>query len=355
MSLSERLRRKSPFPPTSARELAVLRLLGRLGAVMGQTIHDLVCFDQHENTCRNMLNRMSKRKLIWEATVANVDDAGRSLGRAPNAYGLTDDGRQLLDAFGTEPHDGTFERLIYRSKQAPFAPAKLTLTHDTYVSDWCASLLDQVRRTPTLAAVQVQRHYALAAPDGAPLQTIGAVIVLAFDPELTTFGRPGWMLPWLSDGPMPASWRVVRLALEVDTGAMSMRSVFELARTYQTLSENGTYQRLLGGKPRPVIVTPSSRRARAVAEVWMGAWENSPALLSSIDRTCHREYGVLWGTYKALNANPLQKANLLGSLLGTVEQWPAKTQRWPGSGSPVSPATGTKQPPSSPPPPPSAP
>ena len=83
----------------------------------------------------------------------------------------------------------------------------------------------------------------------------------------------------------------------------------------------------------------------------MSAWEGSPALLSSIERTCHHEHGVLWGEYLALKGNPVQKTSLLGSLLGTVDQWPTKIQGWPGlasgagsasSGSPVSQVTGKK-------------
>ncbi|WP_322489355.1 replication-relaxation family protein [Chloroflexus sp.] len=332
--------------PMSERELAVLRLLGRLGMVMGQTIRALICPDQHAASCRRMLRGLVERKLLWHANVPNANAEGRLQGRTPRVYGLTDDGRQLLDTFGAEPHDGTFERLISRSKQAPTPPSASQLFTETYISDWCASLLDQVRRTPMLAGVHMQRRYVITDANGALLQTIGAVIILAFDPELKKFDRAGWVIPWLTDGAIAPSWRVVRLALEVDTGVASMRSIFEMAQTYARLSGDGTYQRLLGGAPRPVIVTPPARRARAVADVWMGAWEGSPALLSSIERTCHPEYGVLWGEYLALKANPVIKTSLLGSLLGTVEQWPAKIAAWPGgapaAGSNVSQVTNKK-------------
>ncbi len=340
--LTRRLSQKTALLPMSERDVAVLRLLGRLGMVMGQTIRDLICPDYHAASCRRLMRELTDRKLLWQARVPHVNAAGRSQGRAWNVYGLTDEGRQMLDTFGVEPHDGTFERLIVRSKQAPSAPAVASLVSETYVSDWCASLLDQVRRTPMLAGVHMQRRYAVTGRDGAVRQTIGAMIVLAFDPEQKTFERPGWSIPWLTDGATASSWRIVRLALEVDTGVMAMRSLFEMAQTYAELTDNGTYQKLLGGSPRPVLITPPARRVRAVAEVWMGAWGGSPALLSSVARTCHPEYGVLWGEYMALKTNPVQKTSLLGTLLGTAEQWPAKTQRWPGAGSPVSPGTGAK-------------
>lgn len=324
MHLTTRLHGKAALFPMSERELAVLRLLGRLGMVLGQTLHDLLFPDRHPATCFRVLGKLTERKLIWQAHIPVH-------GGTPFVYGLTDDGRQMLDAVGAEPHDGTFERLMYRSKQAPSAPAVAALSSETYMSDWCASLLDQLRRTPMLAGVHVQRRYAVTGADDALLQTIGAVITLAFDPTLTTFERPTWAIPWLTDGALAPAWRIVRLALEVDTGMMAMRSLFEVAQTYQRLTGDGTYQKLLGGPLRPVIVTPAGRRSRAVAEVWMAAWDGSPALLSSVERTCHPVYGVVWGMYMALKTNPVQKTSLLGSLLGTVDQWPTKIQSWPGT------------------------
>lgn len=328
MSLNARLRLKSTVLPASEREIAVLRLMGRLGMVLGQTVRDIVCPDQHEATARRLVRGLVERKLLWHANVPTANEAGRLQGRTPRVYGLTDDGRQLLDAFGAEPHDGTFERLIVRSKQAPAPPAVAALVSETYMSDWCASLIDQVRRTPMLAGVHVQRRYALTDADGTLLQTLGALIVLAFDPNLKTMDRPAWVIPWLTDGAISSSWRVVRLALEVDTSVMGTRAIFDLAQTYQRLTESGVAQRLLGGPLQPVIVTPPGRRARAVAEVWMGAWPGSPALLSSVERTAHADYGVLWGEYLGLQASPLQRSPLLGKLLGTVDQWAAKTQNW---------------------------
>jgi hypothetical protein len=329
LNLTARLSQKLALAPISERELAVLRLLGRLGMVMGQTIRDLVCPDQHAASCRRMLRDLTERKLIWQARMPNMV-AGRSQGRAPNVYGLTDDGRQMLDAFRAEPHDGTFERLISRSKQSPAPPSVATLVTETYVSDWCASLIDQVRRAPILAGIHVQRRYVVPDADGSPLQTIGAVIILAFDPDLKQIDRPVWAIPWLTDGAMAPSWRIVRLALEVDTGVMALRSICDMALTYRRLSGDGTYQKLLGGPLRPVIITPPARRARTVAEVWMGAWEGSPAILSSTERTCHPTYGVLWGEYLALKTNPVTRTPLLGTLLGTVDQWPSKIAAWPG-------------------------
>lgn len=345
MTTTPRLHNRSPILPLAERERAAMRLLGRLGTVTGQTIRDLVCLDRDESTCRRMLRGLAERKLLWQATAPHASADGRLPGRPPCVYGLTDDGLRMLDSFGAEPHDGTFERLIARSKQAPTAPLSSQLHRDTYVSDWCASLLDHMRRTPLLAGIEIQRHYALVGADGTLLQTIGALVTLAFDPNQRTFSEPVWTIPWLTDGATPASWRVVRLALEVDMNAMAGRTLFTVGQTYRALTDNGTYQRMLGGPPRPVLITPHARRMRAVAEIWMGAWPGSPALISTFERTEHPAYGVVWGEYKALKTDPAQPAPLLGTLLGTVEQWPAKVASWPGSalGGPPSAPTGAKE------------
>jgi|APCry1669189070_1035195.scaffolds.fasta_scaffold09821_1 Replication-relaxation len=325
------LRDRSPILPLAERERAAMRLLGRLGTIKGQTLETLVFRDQSGASRRRILRGLAERKLLWQATAPNASADGRLQGRPPCVYGLTDDGLRMLDSFGAEPHDGTFERLIARSKQAPTAPLSSQLHSDTYISDWCASLLDHIRRTPLLAGIEIQRRYALVGADGTLLQTIGALITLAFDPNQRTFSEPVWTLPWLTDGAISPSWRIVRLAVEVDINAMSPRTLFEMAQTYQRLSGDGTYQRLLGGPLRPVIITPPERRVRAVAEIWMGAWPGSPALISTFKRTEHPVYGALWGEYMALKTNPMQLAPLLGTLMGTVEQWPAKVASWPGS------------------------
>jgi hypothetical protein len=338
MSVTTRLRTASALVPVAERELAVLRLLGRLGMVLGQSICELLFPDRHKTTCFRVLGKLEERKLIWQAHLPVQ-------GGVPYVYGLTHDGRQLLANFGVEPQDGTVERLLSRSKQAPASPDAETLRVETYVSDWCVSLLTHVRRTPMLAEALVQRQYAVTDANGTVLQTIGALIILAFNPEQKTFDRPAWSVPWHINKTFPESWRVVRLALEVDSGNSSVDAFAQLAGTYQQLTQAGVYQRRLGGGLRPVLVMPKGRPQMA-AGLWMKQWAGSPALISNTERTCHPEYGVLWGEYKALKTNPVVTANLLGTLLGTVDQWPTKIQQWSSSAqdTSVSAVTGTASP-----------
>lgn len=302
-----RLHTRGFIVPLALREIQVLRILGRLGMVPGQTLHDLLGVGTTPRSTRRMLRHLTERKLIWCGHMPHAQASGRLRGRTPNAYGLTDDGKQMLDIFAAEPHDGTLERLISRSKQAPAPPTAAQIMLDTYSSDWCASLLDQLRRIPLFVGVQMQRRYAITATDGALRQTIGTAITLAFDPNQKTFNRTPQEIPWLSQGAISSTWKLVRLGVEIDTGITPLRVLFELAQTYTALTNDGTHQRVLGGPVRPVIITPPGNRARAVADVWMAASPGSSALLSSVERTNHATYGVLWGTTSASNRHPFRK------------------------------------------------
>lgn len=331
MNMHSSLATSTPMLPINERALAALRALGRMGTVQGTILHALLTPDLHASTSRLLWQQLTERKLIWQAGVPNrkTNATGQMRGPQYHVYGLTDEGRALIDSLGAEPHDGTFERLIYRPKQAPVLPSTLSLVHDTYLSNWCASLLDQVRRTPMLVGAHVQRRYAVTDASGATVQTLGAAVVLAFDPKQTTFERAPWVVPWLSMGVPSPAWTIVRLAIEVDSGQSAPRALFAMAQTYATLTQTGGYRDApLGGTPRPVLITLPGRRFKAVADVWMEAWPGSPAILSSVEKTTDPNDGVLWGQYMSLKTNPLQPTNLLGNLLGTVEEWPTRTKGW---------------------------
>lgn len=337
----------SPILPTGQRELAVLRVLGRLGPTLGTALHELLFPDQDETTRNRLLTRLTEQKLLWRVFVASSrrDDDGRCLGGPSYAYGLTTEGKETLDFANAEPHDGTYGRLLARSRQAPSAPSTPNLMLDVYISSWCASLLDQVRRVPSLVGVHVQRRFAVIDKTDKTLQTIGAVIILAFDKTTKTFDQYGWELPWLSLGTTPDSWTYQRLALEIDTGQTPLRTLFDLARMYQRLTDANAYSQLFGGPVRPVIITPSGRRARGVAEIWSGAWPNSPTLLSTYERTDHPVYGPLWGEYRSIATLPSTETTLLSQVLGTVAQWPALSSQWSPTMRPADdPPSGSQRP-----------
>lgn len=301
-----------PSYPVSDRELAVLRVLGRFGTTLGTTLHELVCPDVHTATRARLLVRLVEQKLIWQAAIphSNRDEQGRVRGRSPYVYGLTDDGKEALDSYNAEPHDGTYERLLSRSRKAlPLSTAAILL--DVYVSDWCAALLCELRQMPTLVGVHIQRRFVLAEGNGARPQTIGAVIVAAFTAGAPAPERRSWDLPWCSLTDAAAAPTTIRLALEIDTGVAAIRTFSEMAQTYQQLTEANAYPQVLGGPVRPVLVVPK-RRSGAVREVWVGTWPGSPALLSTFEHLALPDRGPLRGHYLALATDPPQPTTLLG-------------------------------------------
>lgn len=316
------------------RELAVLQLLGRLGMMESGTIHDLLFPDRHETSRNRMLAKLLKQRLIWSAKLPGQrDDTGRPDGRTPRVYGLTDEGRATLARHEIEPTDGLFalDRLVYRPKTAPTDPDRTMLVVNTFISNWVGSLLEEIRKLPMLMAANAYRDYALRDASGATLQTIGALITLRLDPSHTSFDRDGWTLPWRPEVPsLPATGQVreVRLAMEVDNGRRSAKSIFEMAQTYQRFTQEGRYQRLFGGAVTPVIITLPGDRAKEVADIWMQVWDKCPAVLSTPLKTNHPEHGVLWGEYVILRTRPVGRGPLLGDLLGTVEQWPTRSAQW---------------------------
>lgn len=329
MSLNTRLRGKTPILPSGEREIAVLRLLGRLGPTLGQTIGGLYFFDRHPATVRKILGSLTERRLTWRASLPTINDAGRSSGRPFAVYGLTNEGQRFLNDMRAEPRTDVVERLIIRSRQASL-PLTLELSEETYISNWCASLLDQVRRTPMFVGAEVQRHYTIANTVGNLTQTIGTLIVLAFDGQRQTYDRPTWDIPLLTDGFVPPNLRVVRLALEVDTGIQGMRYWFNLAQLYRRCADAGLHKQILGGAVHPVIITTSAQRIKMAGEQWIAAWPNSPARITHRGHTAHSKYGVLWGRYYSLQKKPIEETHLLDNLLGTFAQWPTQTKQWSG-------------------------
>jgi hypothetical protein len=320
----------SPISLAGERETAVLRLLGRVGMLPGQDIIALLCPDLHPSNGRRLLIRLVKEQLLWQGSVPhhNRDSKGRSRGRPFNIYGLTESGKQMLDMTGVEPHDGTYERLIARSRQRSEPLAAFTRAQDIYIAQWCAALFQEIRRLPTLVGVHAQRRYAVIDNQRHTLQTIGMLIVLAFDPTVRHFDRRLWDVPWLSLALNTASWRYVRLGLEVDLLRVAPHAVFDIARAYRHLNETGVYQQVLGGAVQPVMVTHGGQQARAVAEVWMGAWPGSNTLLSTFPQTSHPLYGPLWGDYLMLSSDSPTPTRLLGSHLSTVERWATIHSQW---------------------------
>jgi hypothetical protein len=331
-----------PFPPSipfpalaSAREIAVLRLVGRLGVVETPWIGRLLFRDVSLRSMQAMLTSLVDQHLLWRMEgrrqLVATKTPGKTIPRkGPYLYGLTADARSLLGELGAEPRDGTLQRLIARDRRAPL-PTLTSLDDDLAASAWCASVIDHARRTPMLAGVNLQAGCQIVDSEGQLVQTIGAVLTLAFS-KAQPATRPAWELPWLSGEAVDPSWKLVRFALEADTGVANSATIMAQAQTYSRLSQNKTYQKLFGGPIKPVVLTLPGDRINTVAQRWREAWPATPAMFTSVAAALHPDYGALWGNYAKLTQDGACPAIPLEGLVSSVENWAKLVAKWPYAG-----------------------
>lgn len=317
---------------TSDRELAMLRVLGRLGPTRMSDLASLVLVGLAERTIQRFTRRLLDRGLIWETRAAGEQttraDGRPGPPRSQRVFGLTVEGKALLDAIGAEDTGTTLDRLLVRDRRAP-PPSASALVGDLLISAWCAAVLDQARRAPMLIGARCHAKLvtALDAETKQPLQTVGAYLELIFDVQHRTYDRPGWQLPWF-DVPAPKGCRVVRFLLEVDTGRQAIPMIIRQAHSYAGLQKNGTYTKLLGDMPLPVILTLPGQRAHEVRQAWQDAWPTTPAVLASAAKAEHPEYGALWGTYSTVKDSPPKPTYLLLGLVQNPETWGQIIRGW---------------------------
>jgi len=331
MTLST-IRLPSAVQTTSDRELAVLRALGRLGPTRMSDLVSLVLIGQAARTSQVLMRRLVERGLLWETRSPGEPtmraDGRQGPPRSQRVFGLTTDGKALLDALGAEAAGMNLDRLLARDRRAP-APSVLTLVGDLLISAWCAAVLDQARRAPVLVGARCQTKLvtALDPQSKQPLQTVGAYLELIIDPQRRTYDQPGWQLPWFDEA-TPKHYRVARFVLEVDTGRQAIPTLALQAQTYAALQKAGIYTKLLGGVPQPVILTLPGQRAGQVIRAWREAWPDTPAVVASAAKAEHPEFGALWGTYSTIKDSPPQPTYLLSGLVQNPETWGQITGGW---------------------------
>ena len=316
--------------PISERETAVLRALGRLGVLHLPVLHALLFADVTLRSAQRYTKRLVEHGLVWRRSGLGTQTTLRRGGgtrpvRTPAVYGLTVDGKAYLDALQMEPQGGVFERLIARDRRAP-PPSESALVADLLISSWCASVIEEVRRTTMLVGVTCQARPTIAA--GELRQTMAAVLTLIFDPQQRAYTRPGWQIPWFDGETVKDRYRVVRLALEVDNGRAASAALIDQAQLYAHFTQSGVYTAVFGGALRPVILVPPGDRGTTVATAWAKVWPQTPAIISSTTHVHHPQHGALWGTYFTVKDVPAQQVALLGGLVPSIAQWAQLSAGW---------------------------
>lgn len=325
---------------TNERDTVVLRTLGRLEVLTSAHIKTLVFPDTTIETMRIRLNRLREQGLVWRTTTSleTIDppEAGgkrrQPPPKAPYVYGLTHEGKALLESLNAEPHAPTYELLKSRDRRAPEMP-QTQLTHDLIASSWCCSVIDMARRCALLVDIRCHVEY-VAATDagGKEKQRFDAYLALRFTRKARPQTLPGWWLPWYDGEAGEKEDITVRFALEVDRATEKLAILLGKAVMYRDLTLSGHYTKALEGNVTPVLLVPRGLRSAQIAREWKEAWPKGAGVISTPEKASNPVHGALWGEYLTMTDTPAKPYKLLGNLFPSVEAWANTTRTWvPGT------------------------
>jgi hypothetical protein len=327
------------LPWVDDRMAEVLRALGRLEFMLSQQIRQLIYPDTHRATMYRHLRHLLDEELIWRmpVTIESEQDRRRMVRdgtrRAPprptsDAYGLSLNGRTILDTLQVEHDQGVLERLKARDLRGR-RPSPSTMAHDLQVSWWCSSVVLAARRHPHCQRIFVQVEYVVNRD-----QRIDAVVILRFDRSAPRPRMEPHRTPWFDGTPRRPGEIEIRLALEVDKGTEPLTVILGKADTYRKLTAAGVYNQLFGGPVLPVFLVPDTTRAAQIAREWRDGWPGGWGVIAVARASEHPEYGCLWGNYRTMvDAQPfvlLSELRQQGTQVEvaptlTLEQWAQDT------------------------------
>lgn len=322
------IRLSAPTALAHDRDIAIMRLLGRLEFATTTTVKDLNAPDLSMPALRERLTRLNAEGWVWRQSI-RMDQArpkeaggrGNPPPKAPYVYGLTPEGLELLKTLDIEHSDAVYDALQTRDRRAPKVPQE-QITHDLLVSSWCASVIDAARRSHLLDSIICQVEYVSARhPDGKEMQRFDAFLALVFSRKPKERTAPGWVLPWNAGDPPEAKQDVARFALEVDRGTERLRILLAKGLMYRTLTETGHYRKTLGGDVLPIVLVPPGRRAAQIAREWQASWPGGRGVISNFIKADHPTQGTLWGEYYTLTDSPPKLTNLLNGIVPDLKTW----------------------------------
>jgi DNA-binding HxlR family transcriptional regulator len=305
------LPRPPAMPAISRRRAQLLRLLGRLEVMFSSQIYEMLYANVTRRSMQRDLEAMRDDGLIWRTTV-RYGTLPQAAGRVqppmkyPLVYGLTPEGKSVLDALGLEPDVRSLETLKTRDPRGRRVPT-LTLTHDLQVSWWCASILMAARASPLVQSVFAQVEFTTHST-----QRLDALVILRVCPS-----RPravDGQIPWFDGAPCPPDTHEVKLGLEVDMATEPLSQLLDKAIVTRDLTASGRYTELFGGPIRTVFLAPTPRRAAQIAAEWADAWPETWGVVSTPRGAEHPAHGALWGDYRLLR-DGATAAPLLAELL----------------------------------------
>lgn len=297
------------LPPLDDRQLAVLRLLGRIEVADRAIIAQALYREHSPTTVKRDLLHLYTYRLIWRTPAPPTARAlaatsqgrtGKVGGRRRMVYGLSHEGKAVLEQLDAEPDAHSLAVLKARDARGRY-PSPSTLGHDLQVAWWCASMLEGLRRLPWCHSVFCQTEFVVSAQ-----QRIDAVIVARLD--LSTPRSDSDALPWFDGTPLRPGQIELRWALELDTGSEAIPVLLRKFVCYRDHHADGVYAQVFGGPVQLVLLVQSERRAGQLATEFQRAWTEGWGLVSlpQPGAADHPAHGALWGVYRRLRDSQVQ-------------------------------------------------
>ena len=314
----------SALPLLDEREVLVMRLLGRLDMMALPQIKQAVYPTYSGRGVQNRLDHLLHHDLLWRVqtrTVAanHAAEYTRVRKQGAYAYGLSDQGKELLNTLEVERDPLTLDRLRSRDPRGR-KPDLRTVSHDLQVSWWCLNVILDAAENRFCRQVYVQTEFY---PERS--QRIDALVILRLSPEHPRPVEDMGSIPFFDGSPRSAGEIDVRLALEVDKGTEELKVLLEKAQKYRDLHKAGIYTATLGGPVLPVFLVQTARRAAQIAKEFQDIWPSGWGVAGTPSSVNSLRDGVLWGKYLSLTSS--EPVNLLTSLVvgaqGRVQLFPA--------------------------------
>jgi Replication-relaxation len=316
----------SALPLLDEREVLLLRFLGRLEMMTLTQIHQAIYPSYSVRGVQHRLQYLLDDDLLWRvqtrAVAANhAAEYTRVRKQGAFAYGLSHQGKELLNTLEVEQEPLTFERLVSRDSKGR-KPDLRTLSHDLQVSWWCLNVIMAAAQNRACRKIYVQTEFY---PEKS--QRIDALIILRLNPDNPRPVEDVGPIPFF-DGTERRDGEIdIRLALEVDKGTEELKVLLEKAEKYRDLHKAGIYSATLGGPVLPVFLVQTPRRAAQIAREYQDVWPTGWGVAGTPFSVNSRD-SVLWGKYKSLTTS--QPFDLLTNMVvdahGRVQFFPTMSR-----------------------------
>jgi len=314
----------SALPLLDEREVLLMRLLGRLDLMTLTQIQQAVYPTYTVRGVQKRLQYLMDDDLVWRVQTRLVAanhaaEYAKVRKQGAFAYGLSDQGKELLNTLEVEHDALTFDRLVSRDPRGR-KPDLRTLSHDLQVSWWCLNVVLDASENRHCRKVYVQTEFY---PEKS--QRIDALIILRLSPDNARLAGAVGGIPFFDGTELQPGEIDIRFALEVDKGTEELKVLLEKAEKYRDLHKAGIYTATIGGPVLPIFLAQTARRAAQIAREFQDIWPSGWGVVATPFSANTSSDGVLWGKYRTLTkAEPYDLlTHMVVDRQGRVQFFPA--------------------------------